>query len=124
MDAVKFWKEFQRMCSYYYNGPSSADCHKCPFFELCDMNILIEMDAEEIVSVLEKWVAKNPPKTNAEKFEEVFGVKINNNKNLDKDGRAFTIETGFPGRLWNQKWLEEPYEEITKKGNGVILDER
>ena len=124
MDAVKFWKEFQRMCSYYYNDPSSTACHKCPFFERCDMTILIETDAEEIVSVLEKWVAKNPPKTNAEKFEEVFGVKINNNKNLDKDGRAFTIETGFPGRLWNQKWLEEPYEEITKNGNGVIRDER
>jgi hypothetical protein len=107
MDAYKFFKERERMMEAR-NCPSN--CHG----EMCDGKCLMWHNGfsfEQAINYVEKWSKENPIKTNAQKFQEVFGVEIRNAKHLDKDGRAFVIETLFPGRVANESWLNEEYRE-------------
>lgn len=68
MDAVKFIKEYSRLCNSY------EDCIGCPFMERetnvsCD---IISENAEQFVNTVVKWVEEHPRKTIREDFFEKF----------------------------------------------------
>ena len=68
MDAVKFIKEYSRLCNTYKN------CTKCPFRENpcgtdCEWTLGLE---EEIVSTVEQWSQSHPQKTMMQDFFEKF----------------------------------------------------
>ena len=56
MDAVKFIREYARMCDQHIGG-----CRKCPLYnEPCQLNGIIPEKAEEIAAIVEKWSEENP----------------------------------------------------------------
>ena len=60
MDALKFFKEWNRMCS------SSNECAKCPFNgQKCD---LIRGIMEEHIAAVEQWSKEHPRKTRQSEF--------------------------------------------------------
>ncbi len=64
MDALKFFKEWNRMCS------SSNECAKCPFNgQKCD---LIRGIMEEHIAAVEQWSKEHPRKTRQSKFLDMF----------------------------------------------------
>lgn len=64
MDALKFFKEWNRMCS------SSNECAKCPFrAQKCD---LIRSIMEEHIVTVEQWSQEHPRKTRQSDFLEMF----------------------------------------------------
>lgn len=64
MDALKFFKEWNRMCS------SSNECAKCPFNgQKCD---LIRGIMEEHIAAVEQWSKEHPRKTRQDVFLEQY----------------------------------------------------
>ena len=66
MDAVKFIKEYSRLCNTYKN------CTKCPFRKNscstdCEWTLGFE---EEIVAIVERWSQTHPQKTMMDDFFE------------------------------------------------------
>lgn len=90
MDALNFLKEAQRMCR-------STECHlNCPVSDVCflqNYDVVSEDDMKTFVSSVEVWSKKNPPKTNAQKFEEVFDL------------------SGYRLITQSADWWDEPYKE-------------
>ena len=117
MDAIKFWEELKRMCDFYMKKDNYNACQLCPMNNIggCDVTTLMGESPKGIVLIVEQWSKAHPKKTNAQKFEEVFRTKIRSEKHLDKDERAFVIETSFPGRVWDGSWLDEEYRERTNE---------
>lgn len=73
MDALKFFKEWNRMCS------SSNECAKCPFrAQKCD---LIRSIMEEHIVTVEQWSQEHPRKTRQDVFLEQWP-----NCMIDNDG--------------------------------------
>lgn len=73
MDAVKFFKERQRMCDTY-----AGDCFGCPLSgEPCGFR---DADAERVVGAVEKWSAAHPRKTRQDVFLEQYPNAIVNAK--------------------------------------------
>ena len=77
-------------------------------------DIFMNFTPEEIIKKVKDY--KEGPKksapTNRDKFEEVFGLTIECNTNLDRDRRAFTIQS--KDESWRKKqseWLDSPYKE-------------
>ena len=70
MDAVKFLKEFNRMCKTY------TDCAGCPFesHQYCTENPAWHTDAtyESAVEFLAQWLAERPAKTRQSEFLKLF----------------------------------------------------
>lgn len=65
MDAVKFFKERQRMCDTY-----AGECFGCPLSgEPCGFR---DADAERVVGAVEKWSAAHPRKTRQSVFLERY----------------------------------------------------
>ena len=65
---AKVAAEMTRMCRCY-----AGFCKECPlgFAASCKNWVLAQSaEAEQIII---KWAAENPPKTNGDKFQEVFG---------------------------------------------------
>ena len=76
MDAVEYIKELSRMCQYYTER-KKCDI-SCPFDFFCqNARYRDAKNAEAMVNAVENWREEHPPKTNLQKFEEVFG-KFNN----------------------------------------------
>lgn len=72
MEALEFMKEAQRMCKSY------VDCKGCPSKNYaCGLIRGMENYSDEymrcVTKVVEQWSKEHPIKTNAQKFEEVFG---------------------------------------------------
>ena len=68
MDAIKFIKEENRMCSSFNH------CTGCPAYDViqfCKMNIT-NCDAEEKLSIVEKWSKEHPAKTRQSVFLEQY----------------------------------------------------
>lgn len=68
MDAVKFFKERDRMCRSY-NG-----CTGCPAAG-CECNNISLMDYDSIINIIgtvEVWSAANPQKTRQSEFKKLF----------------------------------------------------
>ena len=69
MDAKEFVKDIRRMCEYY------KDCVECPNRECgyCSKSgLLADDEAEEIVSVVEKWVKEHPTRTRKDELLEKY----------------------------------------------------
>ena len=74
MDAVMFLKEKCRMCKTMRArdvNSNKESCENCPIEPYCGDEIF---NPESAVSVVEKWAAEHPIKTNRQKYEEVFGT--------------------------------------------------
>lgn len=76
MDAVKFLKEFKRMCKSYQG------CAVCPLndTEYCAMLPFYDI-GEDIVRIVEQWSKDHPQKTRLQDFWEKYP-----NANLDEHG--------------------------------------
>lgn len=72
MDAVKFLKEYRRICDEY------DYCKDCPIrkengYSILSCNEWVDCNPEKAVKVVEEW-SKAHSITNGEKFLEVFGI--------------------------------------------------
>ena len=78
MNALEYFKEQKRMCE-----SMGVLCTKCPFSIISDQYgysdcLDIEHENPEMaITAVEQWSVANPIFTNANKFEEVFGIDIN-----------------------------------------------
>ena len=91
MEALDLLKGAKRMCRNF-------TCEECPLCSKCIFltpSALTDSRLEEVVAVVEEWVKDNPQKTNAQKFEEVFGWP-----QADIDSIRYA-----------QAWWDEPYKE-------------
>ena len=68
MDAVKFLKEYNRMCVYFYYND---DCGKCPASNL-DSCAMDTEEPEKLVSIVEKWSNEHPERTRQSEFIKLF----------------------------------------------------
>lgn len=68
MDAVKFLKEHNRMCEYFYHNDS---CGKCPASNLDNCDTDTE-EPEKLVSIVEKWSNEQPERTRQSEFVKLF----------------------------------------------------
>lgn len=70
MDAVKFVKEYLRMCGKF------SGCEECPAFmtDFCKVNVEEQSQetAGEVVRVVEEWSAAHPCKTRQSVFLEQY----------------------------------------------------
>lgn len=71
MDAVKFFKERERMCE-------KSSCINCPLGRTSrnskdSCGDFIRKSPEEAVPIVEQWGKEHPVMTNEQKFREVFG---------------------------------------------------
>lgn len=68
MDAVKFVKEYLRMCA------KASCCEECPAFmtDFCTVNVELQSpeSAEQIAALVEEWSAAHPRKTRQSAFLE------------------------------------------------------
>ena len=77
MDAVKFFKEMERMCKVYCDNPyGERDCKGCPLEISVDECMGVDMEESEkiveIVEIVERWSKEYPQKTYIEDFLEKF----------------------------------------------------
>lgn len=71
MDAVKFIKERDRMCKSYYDAEKGYCSDGCPAHDVqCSDLDGLSTDAEELVTLVEKWSAAHPRKTRKSVFLE------------------------------------------------------
>lgn len=101
MEALEFLREAQRMCNEYncYDG--------CPVYGACvfgGINAQSPERLEDIVTTVETWIETHPIKTNAQKFEEVFGFLPDGDVIFSKD--YFINAVKGPVLKW-----DEPYKE-------------
>lgn len=71
MEVIKFYKTLCRMC--HFNLKSK--CSGCPLEKFEECEITANTDTEimrEIVSIVEDWASKNPPKTRLEDLMEKY----------------------------------------------------
>lgn len=76
-------KMYDRLCESY------DECYKCPMFRHIDKNSgpmgcrywTLIVDPETAEKVILHWGKEHPPKTNRDKFREVFGMDIITNCN-------------------------------------------
>ena len=70
MDAIKFVKEYLRMCGKFFG------CEECPAFmtDFCTVNVEEQSQetAGEVVRVVEEWSAAHPCKTRQSVFLEQY----------------------------------------------------
>ncbi len=106
MDALKFFKEWERMCS------SSNECAKCPFNDQeCD---LIRGIMEEHIVTVEKWASEHPRKTLKDTFLEkypkaplLYGVPNINPCCLDGDFDSPLCGLDKCGQCRKDYWMQE-----------------
>lgn len=83
MDAIKFLKEYRRMCNQYiYADTSGENCSpECALYgEHCHL-ACGDLKVEDIVFRVEKWSEEHPEKTILQDFLEKYPNAL-----LDKDG--------------------------------------
>ena len=71
MDALKFFKEFDRMCNYYSGG----FCKGCPRKEepSCDSSsTMSDEELAKLISDVEKWSKEHPQRTRVQDFLEKY----------------------------------------------------
>ena len=78
MDAIKFIRERNRMCHYYYHDLS---CNNCPAIHASCADIEDMEKDENIVLIVEKWSEENPSETRQSRFLEQW-----QEAELDADG--------------------------------------
>ena len=69
MDALKFIKEFYRMCDYYSGG----FCKGCPRKEPgCDSSTMSDEELAKLISDVEKWSKEHPQRTRLQDFQKKY----------------------------------------------------
>ena len=70
MDALKFIKEFKRMC----NCCSGGFCAGCPRKEnpSCDDSMMDDDELNKLIADVEKWSKEHPQKTRLQDFREKY----------------------------------------------------
>ena len=74
MEFLEFWKNYSRMCD--------NNCKQCKLNDLRDDEskarciVACAEHPKEAEKIVEKWAKENPPMTNADKFEKVFGFDV------------------------------------------------
>ena len=112
MEALDFLKEAQRMCR-------SEECFlNCPVHDVCfldNYDVVSEEDMRIFVSSVVAWSKKHPPKTNAQKFKEVFGEKTIDQLALCE---TRTVGPNVP-KLFTKpsSWWDKPYKEPEDNDN-------
>lgn len=113
MDAVKFIKEWKRMCK------KQPSCGKCPIGCINDVEcaLIVMEHSEQIAKIVEKWSAEHPEKTRQDEFLKLFpNVKLFNGrinicpKDIDtKDENLHSINCNivFCDECKRKYWLEE-----------------
>ena len=83
MDAVKYLKEYERMCRSY-----GHDCNKCGINKMRNgdgCTSVINKYPEEAVSIVEKWSKEHSIKTRRSKFLKMFP-----NVRMESDGFPYS----------------------------------
>lgn len=82
MDALKFFKEFKRMCNCY----SEEFCAGCPrkAEPNCDELIMEDDELNKLIADVEKWSKEHPQRTRLQDLLEKF-PKVE----IDKEGLPF-----------------------------------
>ena len=100
MDVVDFVREFSRMCDEYNT------CRGCPMDGICvPCTEAVYKDPQGVVEIVEKWGKEHPIKTNAMKFEEVFGF-------IPRCRDIFDTNNN----IHHKPWWDAPYK-APKEGN-------
>ena len=83
MDALKFIREFERMCDCY----SGRCCTGCPRKEelICDESMMDDDEFKKLISDVEKWSKEHPRKTRLQDFWEKYP-----NAQLRDDGLPYS----------------------------------
>lgn len=70
MDALKFFKEFKRMCNCY----SEEFCAGCPrkAEPNCDELIMEDDELNKLIADVEKWSKEHPQRTRLQDFREKY----------------------------------------------------
>lgn len=106
MDAVQFLKEVRRMCD-----TKADDCDGCPFEYSHEHDVCSAFDEpEKTVRIIAEWSKDHPVKTNAMKFEEVFGYKPYPLKLVYAAGTCDKNGT-IRAHMMFKEWWDEPYPE-------------
>lgn len=68
MDALKFMKEYRRMCDYY------SRCFECPRVDEpnCNIEEMSDEELESLVNTVEQWSKEHPQKTRFQDFKEKY----------------------------------------------------
>jgi hypothetical protein len=98
MDAVKFMKEYKRLCDEY------SACVGCPLGKFGNCT---EADPEEMVKIVEEWSKEHPKKTNGQVMFDYI------QKHVNDTGGGFTSLTMSPRIIleFDQGWWCKEYKE-------------
>lgn len=110
MDAEKFLKEKNRLCSSYYLADSHCNT-ECPLFYYTQCALkkfpMNQYEIVKIVHVVEEWSKDNPVKTNFDKASEIIlkafpnlNPTIEDFNNIDRSCFVIKEKPDF----WNQEY--------------------
>lgn len=119
MDAVKYLKEYERMCRSY-----GHDCNKCGIDKMRNgdgCTSIINKYPEEAVSIVEKWSKEHPIKTRKSEFLKTFP-----NARMGSDGFPNLclriLDKTIPCRARTCKQCKEEYW-LAAAGDGAEEDQ-
>lgn len=111
MDAVKFVKEYLRICT------KVDECEDCPVYktDFCTVPAKerSQESAEEIVELVEEWSAAHPRKTRQTRVLDAGGEVMDNL--LQNLASALWITIGIQILVWLKRWnkkLSDLYDEL------------
>ena len=126
MDAIEYLKRRGRMCEsideciycpiYLTAMEGGASMHLRDLWEVNDCHFWEQDNSEQAAQAVEEWSKENPIKTNAQKFEEVFGIaptqKVCLFLECNENGGGFVDgELGGCAKCKLNNWWDEPYKE-------------
>lgn len=110
MDAVKFLKEWGRMCDSF---EGCQGCGLSDIFGTTEGTCWVAAhpkEAVDMVEAIEKWSNEHPIKTNAQKFEELFDCKCDRRTCPPILIDCLKIECTECLKWWDKEYIE-PYKE-------------
>ena len=112
MDAVKYIKEFNRMCRTY-NYCSNG----CPLEKRCGRFMGIDVDSETIealVAIIEKWSKEHPANTNGMKVYEMIPANERSTAFKEADsnlkGCGFITSEEYVEMRVRKSWWDAEYK--------------
>ena len=75
MDAVKYIKEYRRMCASFGGSCDGCPISRAKMRDNCSCDEFINANPEIAVENVEYWSNEHPVMTNRQKLVEVFGKK-------------------------------------------------
>jgi len=96
---VKVATEMARMCRHY-----EGFCKECPLGHAVSCHNWMLSHPKEAEEIIMKWAAENQPKTNGNKFEEIFGYPF------------CVVSCGSISAI--SQWLKSEYREPEEREKG------